>query len=235
MNKRYGILEAFLRGRFSLLLVSIVAMFFVVPLSSSSQRVIDEVFGWFSIAILLSCLRAISQSRRFFIIMVLLTIVNVLLSSSEIMMHGESGRFIVAALLFKVGYFFIVFISIMRFVLNNEPVSGDKICGAISAYLLMGIIWSFVYALFHYLNPDSFSVPEAWLSTDTVNSFWAVYFSFTTLTTLGYGDVTPEVPLTQSYAVMQAAIGQIFLAVIIARLIALHITAERDPTRNRID
>ena len=51
---------------------------------------------------------------------------------------------------------------------------------------------------------------------------------FTTLTTLGYGDITPLTPGVQSYAIMEAACGQIFLAVIIARLIALHITQERN-------
>ena len=224
MSNDRSIFEAFLKGRFSLLLTSIVAMFLVVPLSSNSPRVIDEVFGWFSIAILVSCLRAITRSRKFFIVMVQLTVVNVLLSTSEILIEDESMLFVVAVLLFKVAYFLIVFTSIMRFVLNKDEVSGDKICGAISAYLLMGIIWSFIYTLFYYLNPATFSVPEAWLTTDTVNSFWSIYFSFTTLTTLGYGDVTPQTPLTQSYAVMEAAVGQVFLAVIIARLIALHIT-----------
>lgn len=223
-SKNWAVFEVFLKARFSLLLTSVLAMFLVVPLSSDSQGVIDEVFGWFSIAILVSCLRAITRSRKFFIVMVQLTVLNVLLSTSEIMIEDESTVFVVAVLLFKIAYFLIVFASIMRFVLNKDPVDGDKICGAISAYLLMGIIWSFIYTLFYYLNPASFSVPEAWLTTDTVNSFWSIYFSFTTLTTLGYGDVTPEIPLTQSYAVMEAAVGQVFLAVIIARLIALHIT-----------
>ena len=87
--------------------------------------------------------------------------------------------------------------------------------------------WTFVYLLFFYLDPSSFHVPEA-LNDDAMgNPMWAFYFSFTTLTTLGYGDITPLKPIVQSYAIMQAAIGQIFLAVIVARLIALHISSDR--------
>lgn len=228
MNKSRPFIDAFLKGRFSFMLISMVAMFFIVPLIGDSQSMIDEMFGWFSIAVLVSCLRAITQSRRFFMFMIFLTVVNVLLGGSEIMVKDESSHFLITVLLFKIFYFVLVFFSIMRFVLNREPVTGDKICGAISAYLLMGIIWSFVYTIFHYNNPDCILVPEAWLSTETINSYWAIYFSFTTLTTLGYGDITPQLPLAQSYAVMEAAIGQIFLAVIVARLIALHITHERD-------
>lgn len=223
MIKSKPIIESLIKGRFSLLLISMIGMFFIVPLFGS-QGVIDKVFGWFSIVVLISCIRAITQTRKFFIFMIVLTVLNVVLSGSEMVMVNESIHFLSAVLLFKIVYFIFVFVSIMRFVLDNNPVTADKMFGAISAYFLMGIIWSFVYTLFHHHNPDCFNVPAEWLS----NSYWSVYFSFTTLTTLGYGDITPKTSVTQSYAVMQAAIGQIFLAVIVARLIALQITHERD-------
>lgn len=229
MSRRHPFLDGLLKGRFSFMLISLVAMFFIVPLAGNSQSMIDEMFGWFSIVVLISCLRAISQSRRFFYFMVLLTIINVILSGSEIVVQDETRPFLMTVLGFKIIYFVLVFVSIMRFVLNSEQITADKICGAISAYLLMGIIWSFIYTIFHHIDSASITVPAEWLSTNTINSYWAIYFSFTTLTTLGYGDITPQTPLTQSYAVMEAAIGQIFLAVIVARLIALHITYERDP------
>lgn len=227
-SKTHPIIDAFLKGRFSLLLTTMVGMFFLVPLFGKSQGMIDEVFGWFSIAVMASCLRSISQSRRFYIFMVVLTVLNVLLGGSEILASNEPGHFVLAVVLFRTIYYVLVFFSIMRFVLNNDPVTLDKICGAISAYLIMGLAWSSIYMLFHTLNPESFSVPVELLSSETVNSYWSIYFSFTTLTTLGYGDITPTTPLTQSYAVMEAAIGQVFLAVIVARLIALQITHQRE-------
>jgi voltage-gated potassium channel Kch len=114
----------------------------------------------------------------------------------------------------------------MRYVLDNSPVTGDKLCGAVSAYMVMGIAWTFIYALFFHFDPQCFRVPGEWV-TPGINSTWTFYFSFTTLTTLGYGDVVPRSPEVQSYAIMEAAAGQLFLAVIIARLIALHIIHER--------
>lgn len=228
MSRTRPIVEAFLKGRFSLFLVTMVAMFFVMPLAGENQRVVDEVLGWLSILVLLSCLRAISNTRKFFIFMAMLTLVNVTLTGVEMVKAEETQAFLMAVVGFKVVYFVLVFLSIMRFVLMNDVVTDDKIYGAVSAYLLMGVIWSFIYTGFYIHDPASFNVPEAWLSYDTVNSFWAVYFSFTTLTTLGYGDITPQTPPTQSYAVMEAVIGQVFLAVIVARLIALHISHERE-------
>ncbi|MDF7800861.1 potassium channel family protein [Pontiellaceae bacterium B1224] len=227
MSSSRPVIEAFLKGRFSLLLINMVGLFFLVPLIGTSQKAIDQIFGWFSIAVLISCLRAIARSRHFFIFMIFMTVINVILSSSELLVHNEGTPFLMVVLGFKIAYFILIFMSIMHFVLNNDDVTGDKICGAISAYLLMGVIWSFVYTVFYHMDPDSFSVPQEWLSTHTINSYWSIYFSFTTLTTLGYGDITPTKPLTQSYAVMQAALGQIFLGVIVARLIALHISKKK--------
>jgi voltage-gated potassium channel len=223
MSSRYSIVEGILKGRFSMLLASVALLFFVVPLIPGDQVSLDRPAGIFSLVVLISCLRAISTTRRFFIFMLVLSLINVAIGSTEIISNNETDLFRAGGLVFKLIYFLLVFVSIMRYVLDDSAVSGDKICGALSAYLLMGITWSVVFMLFYHIDPTSFSVPEELLSTDTVNSIWTVYFSFTTLTTLGYGDITPQTPVVQSYAFMEAACGQIFLAVIIARLIALQI------------
>jgi hypothetical protein len=227
MRSTKSIIEAFLKGRFSLLLITMIGLFFLVPLIGTTQKAIDQIFGWFSIAVLISCLRAIARSRHFFIFMVLMTVLNVVLGGSELLVKNEGTTFQMIVLGFRMIYFVLIFMSIMHFVLNSDDVTTDKICGAISAYLLMGVIWSLVYSIFFHMVPDSFSVPEAWVNTDSINGYWSIYFSFTTLTTLGYGDITPTKPLTQSYAVMQAALGQIFLGVIVARLIALQISSRK--------
>ena len=196
------------------------------------QGLVDQIIGWVSILVLLSCMRAISRTRRFFYLMAVLTGINIILTGTENIITGDTPAFEIAVLSFSAFYYILVFFSIMKFVLNSEAVTGDKIYGAISAYMLMGVIWAQVYTIFYTLNNASFKIPEPWLTYETVNSFWAYYFSFTTLTTLGYGDITPQTPVTQSYAVMQAAIGQVFLAVIVARLIALHISHVRDEKKN---
>lgn len=229
MSEEGSIVQSFLKGRFSLLLISLAALFFISPFISGDQSFADKVFGAFTLAVLISCLRAISQTRRFFIFMLVFTLINLGVGSYEILSTMEPHDFRTLVLVMRVVYFAVVFFSIMRYVLDRSSVTGDKICGAISAYMVMGIIWTFVYALFYHLNPASFLIPEALLSSESVNSTWALYFSFTTLTTLGYGDITPQTPAVQSYAIMEAACGQIFLAVIVARLIALHITHEREP------
>ncbi len=226
MSKPRSIIEAFLKGRFSAMLVSLTLLFLVSPLIPNDQVFAEKIFGVFILVVLASCLKAISHSRKFFIFMVLFTLLNLGVGSFEIFSEMEPHNFKSMVLVGRTLYFIAVFFSIMRYVLDSSLVTGDKICGAISAYMVMGIAWTFVYALFYHLNPESFQVPEEWV-TQGINSNWTMYFSFTTLTTLGYGDLVPKTPAAQSYAIMEAACGQIFLTVIIARLIALHIIHER--------
>ncbi|VGO15553.1 hypothetical protein PDESU_04138 [Pontiella desulfatans] len=228
-NQPHPIIDAVLKGRFSALLITLALMFLVGPLIPGDQVLLDKTFGVFIMLVLVSCLRAIARTRRFLVFMALFTLLNIVVGSAEIFSDMETDAFRSMVLVLRSAYFVVVFFSIMRYVLDSSPVTGDKICGAISAYMMIGVVWTFVFTLFHHLDPASFEIPAALLSGDTINSTWAFYFSFVTLTTLGYGDITPLTPGVQSYAIMEAAIGQVFLAVIVARLIALHITHVRDP------
>jgi len=229
MIKEHPVVAAFVNGRFSLLLISVALLFLVAPLFPADRIFANRMFGCMTLFVLGSCLRSIARSRRFFIFMVVLTLINVGLGSFEIFSSMDTRAFQAIVLGLRILYFGIIFFSIMSYVMDNSPVTGDKICGAVSAYMILGIAWTSVYALFFLLDPSSFNgVPQdAVTPGGTVNSGWALYFSFTSLTTLGYGDITPATTASRAYAVMEAAIGQIFLAVIVARLIALHITHER--------
>ena len=154
--------------------------------------------------------------------MVVLSLINVVIGSTEIFSETDTDTFKTLVLGFRLVYYLLIFGSIMGYVLDRSPVTGDKIAGSISAYVLMGIIWSAIYSLFFHLQPGSFIIPEH-LQSEGIIGLWSIYFSFTTLTTLGYGDITPQLHAVQSYAVIEAACGQIFLTVIVARLVALQI------------
>ncbi len=222
MSGLYPILKGVLKGRFSIVLISIVLMFLVLPLIPAEQGLIEKMIELFGLVVLLSCLRAITTNRRFFLFMVVLSLVNVVIGSTEIFCHFEANTFRTWVLSFRLVYYLLVFLSIMSYVLDYSPITGNKIAGSITAYILLGVIWSVVYLLFYHLQPESFILPER-LQTESTVGIWAVYFSFTTLTTLGYGDITPQLPAVQSYAIVEAACGQIFLTVLVARLVALQI------------
>ncbi len=104
------------------------------------------------------------------------------------------------------------------------PVTLHRILGAVVVYLLLGLTWASAYELLHILRPDAFTgaVGEA-PSSQT----W-IYYSFVTLTTTGYGDITPAHPVARSLAVLEALTGQLYLAITVARLVALYVGTRDD-------
>lgn len=213
--------EAFAKGRFSLLLLTLVAMFFIVPLIPVARSGIDRLLSVFGILVVLSCMRVVVRNRGMLFTIIGLGLLNIVFSSLDVINAPDSGPLIICQLSLRLVYYLLIFFNIMRKVLDATEVTGDKICGAISAYLLIGIVWAIAYGLFYVLDPASFSIPES-LQTRH-GGYWTLYFSFVSLTTIGYGDITPLTPAAQTYAYLEAACGQIFLTVLIARLVALHI------------
>jgi hypothetical protein len=97
------------------------------------------------------------------------------------------------------------------------PVNVHRIQGAVAAYLLLGMAWGSAYQLVAALSPGAF----ASASTAAIGSRSWIYFSFVTLTTVGYGDMTPVHPVARSLAVMEALTGQLYPAILLARLVSL--------------
>jgi hypothetical protein len=109
----------------------------------------------------------------------------------------------------------VIFLS-HRFI-RITAVNGDVIIGSVSAYLLLGIIWFLFYQIALCFNNDAFRGAGE-LSASRLP---LLYFSFTTLTTLGYGDVTPAAPATMGLANLEAIVGQLYPAILIARLVSI--------------
>lgn len=107
---------------------------------------------------------------------------------------------------------------------TSRPVSADTICGALSAYLLMGVGWAFAYALLEQLIPGSIRGLRG-----PGDGGYAEYlgYSFVTLTTLGYGNVVPGNEKADALAVAEAIVGQVYLTVLVARLVALNLVFAR--------
>jgi hypothetical protein len=118
--------------------------------------------------------------------------------------------------------------------LRAECVTFDKICAALCSYLLLGVIFATLYSLLEFLDPGTFLAGGEVIAQGDPRAFHgaglgqAIYFSFTTLTTLGYGDLTGATPVAKSLSVLEAIIGQIYLVVLVARLVGLEISHSKD-------
>jgi hypothetical protein len=121
------------------------------------------------------------------------------------------------------GIIFVLFVvvNLLRFVLKASSVDHEVLCASISAYLLLGLAWTFAYWLVDELIPNAFSFNTASAGDKSMAGYNSVYFSFITLSTVGYGDITPVSPVARMLAGTEATTGLLYVAVLIARLVSL--------------
>jgi hypothetical protein len=112
---------------------------------------------------------------------------------------------------------------------QGDRVSSDTIYGALAGYLLLGVTWTFAFSLLESLQPGSFSgmAPEAGGASASIRQF--VGYSFVTLTTLGYGNIVPTNARADALAIWEAIVGQVYLTVLVARLVALNLRDRGGP------
>jgi hypothetical protein len=108
-------------------------------------------------------------------------------------------------------------------VLRKGRITMHRVRGSVAAYLLFGLSWAAAYQLVFVVRPDAFR-----LTPGMDPRLELVYYSFVTLTTVGYGDITPLTAFARSLAIAEALLGQLFPAVLIARLVSLEIASRSD-------
>jgi hypothetical protein len=128
------------------------------------------------------------------------------------------------------GLFLIAFVvaRLLRFVLRAPSVNVEVLCASISAYLLLGLMWTLAYWLVDRLTPGGAFSFNTNAGTRSMNGFTGFYFSFITLSTVGYGDITPVSRIARWLAAMEAMTGLLYVAVLIARLVALYSSPKSD-------
>jgi len=115
----------------------------------------------------------------------------------------------------------IIVVAILRHIFLQQDVSADLIAGAIVAYLLMALMWSMLYGVLEAAHPGSFNLPAGTLQTQP-GLFR--YFSLVTITTVGYGDITPATPVARAFANLEAVVGQLYLVILVSWLVGTYVS-----------
>lgn len=113
---------------------------------------------------------------------------------------------------------------------TDEPVDANLIIRAICGYFLIGVSFSFFYEILVWVDPNAISSANWGPGDDPRDLLEPVYFSFVTLTTLGFGDIVPVSRFAKNIVSLEAIIGQMYLTILIARLVGLHI-AQKDQAK----
>jgi len=143
-----------------------------------------------------------------------------------------SGSFLDNNALFGVGmageslFLILVVLTILYDLFKASKVTGDTLAGAVCVYLLIGLIWSYLFLLVEISIPGSFSFTQGdariqlWIAKELYPFF---YFSLVTITTVGYGDMAPISTAARTLATMEGMLGQIYLTILVARLVGLQL------------
>lgn len=205
------------------LLVSLVALFVLYPVMVELDKV--RFFRFAFLLLMMLAVYSLGGTRRHFWIALALAAPAAL--AQLIAYAAPDGVFPLVAIL--LGLVFLVYTTARVFasVFRSGRVTTDKIAGAISIYLLLGLVFALCFGIVAKIDPGALRASEALditlESSEAGAEYTFIYYSFVTLTTLGYGDVTPMNHWSQTIAWLEAVVGQLFLAILVARLVGLHI------------
>ena len=130
----------------------------------------------------------------------------------------------VVFLFFTTVYMVFVVANLMRFILRAPRVDTNVLCAGLSGYLMLGLLWIPAYLMVARLNPNAFVLTAGVDAGAPMDAFHSFYFSFITLCTVGYGDVTPVSKVARMLAVTEAIAGLFYVTVLISRLVAVYST-----------
>ena len=170
--------------------------------------------------VLLSAVLAVAERKRVLIIAIVLAIPAI---GGRWINHLQPDlvppSVFLSAGLILVGF---VVANLLRFVLRAPSVNVEVLCASIAAYLMLGLMWTIAYWLVDQLTPGGAFFFTTTTGNQSMNGFNAFYFSFITLSTVGYGDITPVARIARWLAAMEAMTGLLYMTVLIARLVALY-------------
>jgi hypothetical protein len=226
----------FKKGHYTVLLVSLGLFLFVLhPLLVGHPLLLLLLRIGFMFVLFSACY-AVASDRRAFRIALILAILTAASSWAGDLWHYD---FLVhLSNFFAIAFFLWIAVLLLRHVLGDEPVTLDKLFGAICVYMLFGLMWAEIFGLLHALDPATFTFNDSLrMELESVRSGVPasvfIYYSFVTLTTLGYGDISPVSMMARSMASLEAIVGPLYLAILIARLVSLMDTRSKpqDPSR----
>ena len=192
-----------------------------------------EIFGsgllrFTNTALLLASVYAIVKNRLLFRVLLVL-VVPILFSEWFVDPYATYEVLDWITTLATNALLFAVLVAVFADVIRSQRVTGDTIFGAVAVYLLFGVIMAMMFHFLNNVSPGSViaSVGEATSILERYDQFGELlYFSFVTLTSVGYGDLTPISPPARSLAMLEGIVGQLYLAILIARLVGIHIAQE---------
>lgn len=213
--KKYN-LDELAEKKYNHLLIGMFVLFLVAPLYLMTGLKFPLVGFIFFTIIQLALKATIDNKKRLLIYRLIVLVALICVLYSQHVSTRLSNVLYVTGRSIYIVFLVITIRLFMGRIIAAERVTADKVKGGICLYFLAGVVWSFLYEVIYCFDSTAFQIEKA----DPLNF---VYYSYSTLTSLGIGDIVPTNQFAVSLTCLEAIAGQMFLAVFIARLIGLHL------------
>jgi hypothetical protein len=204
------------------LFVALLVLLVLVPFledSTYGRIVLNAV----SIIILFSAAVAVSDSPVCFAIAVVLGVASIAFQVAAFVLWEPQMQFLSRGC--GAAFYFLTVSYLLSYVLRREVLTLDKLYGAASAFLMLGVLWAYFYSILLEFYPGALAAGGTPVLEAKVSEL--LYFSFTVLTSTGFGDIVPVHPVARMLCVLEQVVGILFIAILIARLAGTYPPVER--------
>ena len=210
--------RSYMESRYAILFYFLLFMLVALPIANTLGWPPIIIKGLIAICLLAAVMPNATRKSRYAFLAVILVLISIRFVAERDDVPVDFGP--VLAVYGMVGM--LATAGTLRFAVRSPTVDAETIYAALSTYLLAGLFFGVIYTAIEYMRPGSFSGPDEFTQAS------AVYYSFVTLATLGYGDFLPRSELARGVATFEVIGGQLYLAVMVARLIGAFGVGEKD-------
>lgn len=211
--------RSFTTHDFFYIFIALIALLVLVPMSRDNPAVYTSISAILSLMVLNVIYNA-RESMKTVVIDVLVLFPGLILSWFYVFTNSKIN-YSWLHLFYILFYLYIVYIIIVR-IIKSRQFTSNTIFGSISIYIAMGIAFGYLYTLIYSVEPSSFSHIVYHTDAQLLNEL--VFFSFMTISTVGYGEIMPINPVSSAVVTIEAIFGQLYIAVVIAKVVSLTIT-----------
>lgn len=200
------------------LLGALLLVILSMPIGATSEHAIGVVARMFYVVVFCIGGYLLSSNRRWVILFLCIAVPSLVVGTVNSAMPEIGGLFMARELLL-LGLQVLLIWAVIRYSLFCQMAANlDRIIAGICGYLIIGLMWENLYGMVEHLRPGSFLFSDGGAVVNDGGSF--LYFSLVTLSTLGYGDITPTAALPRTLAALEAVMGTLYLAVFVASLVS---------------
>lgn len=215
--------EEILTNKYNHLLIALILLFILSPSLEVRDQADFPIIPLVGLVVLVSAVRVSFPQGTFFRVFLMFAMVSFILNLTIFFLYnsypGYTNVLTFISNIISAVYYSVTVYMLTKQLFSVHRVTTDTIKGGVSAYILLGFLWAILYGILIQIDPSAFAVSSE-------QGMMYLHFSFTTLTTLGYGDIVPNGRFAAILTNSEAIIGQLYLAIFVARLVGFYIATE---------